>query len=98
MLPDSFLCDLVVDPVRISPHTAINLSKLDWGTCVVGDGVFEILLEIAIVEENVRIIKPTIKMTLNAFDGLNDSLQLFISGQNNKCGVCSRFRRGYLRI
>jgi hypothetical protein len=37
---------------------------------MVHDGIFEALFKVAVVEENVGIIKPSVEVTLNAFDRL----------------------------
>ncbi len=65
LLPDAFACNFLVDPVRISPHTRIDLPKFDRRACVIGNGFFERRVEIAVVEEDVGVVEPAIEVTLN---------------------------------
>jgi len=56
------------------------------------------LLELAIVEEDIWIVEPTIKVTLDAFDGLDDAFQLFISGKHDECSIGPRFFCGDIGV
>lgn len=65
LLSDAFACNFLVDPVRISPHTRVNLPKLDRRACVIGDSFFERRVEIAVIQEDVRVMEPAIEVALN---------------------------------
>lgn len=88
LLPDTFLGDLVVDPVRVAPHAAIDLAKLDWGTGIVLHRVHELLVEVTIVEEHVWIVPPAVEVSLDGLDRLDNTIDLLVSGQNHEGGIC----------
>lgn len=58
----------MIDPIRVSPHGRVNLAKLDLTTRVVGYSVFEIILEITVVEEDIWVMEPTIEMSFDRLD------------------------------
>lgn len=89
LFSDALLGNFVVDPVGESPHGAIDFTKLDLAAGVVEDDVFEILVKVAVVQEDIRVVPPPVEMTFNGLDGLNHTVDLLISGKDNKCGICS---------
>lgn len=89
LLSDALLGNFVVDPVGEAPHGVINFTELDIPAGVVHDGVFEVLVKVAVVQEDVGVVPPPVEMTLNGLDGLDDAVKLLISGKDNKSGVCS---------
>jgi hypothetical protein len=89
LFSDALLGDFVVDPIGETPHGAIDFAKLDLPAGVVEDGVFEVLVKVAVVQEDIRVVPPPVEMTLNRLDGLDDTVELLISGEDNKGGVCS---------
>ena len=88
---DSLLRYRLVHPVRVAPHTGIDLAELGLGACVVGYRVFEGLFEFSVIEENVGIVEPSVEVSFNGFDRLYDPVKLLIARQNDKSGVRSRF-------
>lgn len=84
LLRDTFLGDLGVDPVGEAPHVGADLAKLNGGGRVVLDGVLEGLVEVAIVEEDVGVVVPAIEVALDGLDGLDDTIQLLVPGQDDK--------------
>lgn len=65
---NAFPSDFGIDPVWESPHAGVNLSELYWRTRIVRYRLLECRVEVAIVEEDVRVVIPSIEMTLNGFD------------------------------
>lgn len=88
LFADTFLRDFVIHPVGVTPHAAVDFSKFHGRTGIVFNGLLERIIEIAIVQEDIRIIEPPIEVSLDRFDGLCDTLQLLIPGQNDERGVC----------
>jgi len=87
LLRNALLGNLGVDPVRESPGARLDLAKLDGTRRVVLDDVLEGLVELAIVEEDVRVVVPPVKVALDGFDGLDDTFELLVAGQDDKGGV-----------
>ena len=87
LLGDALLGDLGVDPFREAPHLRADLAKLDGGGCVVLDGVLEGLVEVAVVEEDVGVVVPAIEVALDGLDGLDNTIQLLVPGQDDKGAV-----------
>lgn len=90
LLRNALLGDLGIDPFREAPHLGANLAKLDGGRGVIFDGVLECLVEVAIVQEHVRIMIPAVEVALDRLDGLDDSIKLLVSRQNNKSTIRTR--------
>lgn len=91
LLGNALLCNLWIYPIRETPHAWVNLTKLDRGAGVVHDCILEGRVELAVIEEDVWIVIPSVEMTLDRLDRLNDTVQLLISRQNDKRGIGSRF-------
>ena len=87
LLGDTLLRDLGVDPVRETPHVRANLAELDGSRGVVLDGVLEGVVEVAIVQEDVRVVIPAVEVALDGLDGLDDTVQLLVSGENDKGAI-----------
>lgn len=97
LLCNALLGNLWVDPVWETPHAWVNLTKLHGATGVIRDGVLEGRVEVAIVQKDVGIMIPPVEVTLNRLDRLYNTIQLLISGQDNKCCVCSRLAGIYFK-
>ena len=89
LLPNTFSCNVLVHPVRISPHVRSDLAKLYRATRVIGDDIFEGLIELPIVQEHIWVMKPPVEMSFYALNALHNALQLFIACEYNKCSVCA---------
>lgn len=87
LLRDAFLGNLGVDPFRKPPHVRADLAKLDGGGCVILDGILEGLIEVAVVEEDVGVVVPAIEVALDGLDGLDDTVQLLVPGQDDESSV-----------
>lgn len=90
LLPDAFPCNLMVDPIGETPHALVDLAKLDRGTGVIPDCLFEFLVEVAIVQEDIGVVPPSVEMSLNGLERLDDALEFLISREDNERGVCPR--------
>lgn len=90
LFSDAFPSNVIIDPVRISPHGRINFPKLRRRVCVISDCVLEMLVEVSVIQKHVRVMVETIEMPLDGLDGLDNTLQLFISGENDKGRIRSR--------
>ena len=56
---------------------------------MVPDGLSEGRIEVPVIQEDVRIMKPPIEMPLHGLDGLYDTFQLLIPCQDHKYRVRS---------
>lgn len=66
---------------------------------MVQDLLLEGRIEVPVVEEDVRVVEPTVEVSLHGLDGLQDTLELFIPGKDDECGVGTRLRgRLFLRV
>ncbi len=92
LLGDAFLGDLGVDPVGETPHLRADLAKLNVTGSVISDHLLESLVELAIVEEDVGVVVPPIEVALNRLEGLQNTVQLLVSGQDDKGGIGAGLR------
>lgn len=87
---DAFLCSLVVNPVRETPHIGTNSAKLDGSGGMVANCLFEMVVELAVVEEYVRVMVPSVEVTFHRLQRLNHTVQFLVSGQNNEGSIGAR--------
>lgn len=92
LLGDTLLCNLGVDPIWESPHLGVDGSKFHGATCIVLDRLLECRVELRIVKEDIWVMVPSVEMSLDGLDGLDDTIQLLISCQHHKRRIRSRFR------
>lgn len=90
LLPNALLCNFMISPIRETPHGAVNFPKFGMTAGIVPDGVFELLVEVCIIQENIRIIVPAIEMPFDRLDRLDYSFDFLIPSQNDKCSICPR--------
>lgn len=90
LLPDTFLGHLVVNPVGETPHGVIDLAEFHGCASVVLDGGSELIIKVAIVQEDIRVVIPAVKVTLNRLERLNNTFQLLVPGQNDKGSIGTR--------
>lgn len=74
LLRNALLGDLGIDPVWETPHFGVNLSKLHRRAGVIGDYLLECRVELAVVEEDIWIVIPSVEMAFNGFYGLDDAV------------------------
>lgn len=91
LLCNALFDNLGIDPIRETPHVWSNLSKLDFTRSVVSNGLFEIFVEIAIIEEHIGVVVPPVEVSLDRLDGLQHTIQLLVSRQYHKSSIGSRF-------
>lgn len=89
LLSDTFSCNVLVHPIRISPHVRSDLAKLYWATRVVCDDIFEGLVELAIVQEHIWIMEPPVEMSFYTLDALHNALQFFVACEYDEGSVCA---------
>lgn len=87
LLRNTFLCNLGVNPLGETPHLGPDLAKLNGGRCKVLNGVLECLVEVAIVQEDVWVMVPSVEVALDGLDGLNNTFEFLVSGQDDKGAV-----------
>ena len=87
LLPDTFSCDVQVRPARIAPHISVDLTKFDRRTRMIVDCFLEGLVEIAIIEEDIRVMEPAVEMALHRFDGLYHAFKLRVPCKYYKSGI-----------
>ena len=68
LLANTFLGNLVVDPVGETPHGIVNLAKLHRGTGVILHGSHELVVKVTVVQEDVGIVVPAIEVTLDGLE------------------------------
>lgn len=93
LLGNALLCNFFIDPVRKAPCARLNLAKLDGGRGIVSHSLLEVVVEVGVVEEDVRVVVPPVEVALDGLDGLDHSVNLLVAGQDDKGGIGSR-RRG----
>ena len=89
LFPNALLGNIVIRPVRETPHGAVNLAEFSVSAGIVSDRVLEFLVEIRVVQEDIGIIVPAVEMPLDRLDRLNHALDFLIPSQDNKRSVCS---------
>jgi hypothetical protein len=89
LLPDAFLGDLMVNPVGVAPHTVIDLAKFDRSTGVILHRVHKLLVEVTIIQEHIWIVPPSVEVSFDGFDGLDNTLQLLIPGKDDEGSIRS---------
>lgn len=87
LLGDTLFGDLGIDPVGESPHVGADLAKLDGTRGVVANRLLEGLVEVAVVEEDVGVVVPAVEVALEGANGLDDTIELLVSGENDKGSV-----------
>lgn len=90
LLPDAFLGDLMIHPIRVTPHSIVNFAKLHGCAGIVLDRGLKSIVEIAVVQEDVRVIKPSVKVSFNGFHRLDDTVQLLVPGQDDEGSIGPR--------
>ena len=90
LLGDTLFPHLWIKPVRVSPHVMIDFAKLHRAGRVVLDRVLEGRVELSIIEEDIRVVIPAVEVALDRLDGLDDAVQLLVSGEDHEGAVCSR--------
>jgi hypothetical protein len=68
LFSDALLGHIVINPVGEAPHTGIDLAKLDVGADVLADFIFEGRVEVAVVQEDVWVVEPSVEVSLNRFE------------------------------
>ena len=87
LLGDALLGNLGINPVREAPHVGSNLAELDVGRRVVSDDLLEVIVEVAVVEKDVGVVIPAVEVALDRLDGLDDAIQLLVSGEDDERGI-----------
>ena len=87
LLPDALFGNLMVNPIRESPHSVVNLAKFDFRAGVVLDRCLELLVEVAIVEEHIGVVPPPVEMSLNGLERFDHTIQLLISSKDDEGGI-----------
>ena len=89
LFPDALTGNVCIDPFRIPPHAWIDFAKLDRSACVICNSFLEMLAKVAIIQENIWIVEPTVEMSFYRLYWLDDPNELLISSQDHECGICS---------
>lgn len=87
LLGNALLGDLGVNPIGESPHVRTDLSELNRRRSVVADSLLELFVEVAIVEENVGVVIPSVEMSLHGLDGLDNTIDLLVSREDDKGSI-----------
>jgi hypothetical protein len=70
LLRNALLRDLLVYPVGEIPHLGSDLAKLDLPGRIFLDRLLEVVVELGVVEEDVRVMEPAVEVALDRPDGL----------------------------
>jgi hypothetical protein len=89
LLRNAFLCDGGVHPVGEAPLLCGYLTPLNRCACVVQNSVLKGLVEDAVVQEDIGVVKPPVEMSFDRLDRLYDTIQLFVSREDYEGGVRS---------
>lgn len=90
LFPNALFGDFMINPVGVTPHGLIDLAKLNGGAGVVLDRRLEGVIEITIVQEDVRVVEPAVEVSFNGLERLNNSVQFLVSGKDDEGGICAR--------
>lgn len=93
LLSNAFLGDFLVHPVGETPHAAVDLPKLHGSTGVVDDRILELLVEVSVVQEHIRVVPPSVEVSLDRLERLNDTLKFLIPRKDDESRVGSGTRR-----
>lgn len=84
---DALFGNLMVNPIRESPHAVVNLAKFNLRTGIVLDRCLEFLIEVTIVEENIGVVPPPVEVSLDRLERLDHAFQLLISSKDDEGGI-----------
>lgn len=84
---NAFLCNRRVNPVGKSPHVGSDLAKLNLPRCVVSNGFLEVVVEVAVVEEDVGVVVPSVEVAFDRLDRLDNTVNLLVSGKDNEGSI-----------
>jgi hypothetical protein len=87
LFSDALLGHVVVNPVGEAPHARIDLAELDVGADVLADLIFEGGVEVAVVEEDVWVVEPSVEVSLNGFERLQHTFEFLVTGEDDESGV-----------
>lgn len=87
LFPNPFPRNLRVHPVREPPHGRIDLAELDAGLGMILHGLHEGIVEVAVVEEDVWVVIPSIEVALEGAHGLDDTIEFLVAREDDDGGV-----------
>lgn len=87
LFSDALLGYIVVNPVRETPHAGVDLAKLDIGADVFADLIFEGGVEVAVVQEDVWVVEPSVEVSLDRLQRLQHTFELLVTGENDESGI-----------
>jgi hypothetical protein len=91
LLSNPLLGDLRVNPVRETPHGVINFAEFNRSAGIVLHGSLEVIVEVAVVQEDIGVVIPAVEMTLDGLERLDHTIQFLVSGENDERGVGTGF-------
>lgn len=89
LFSDPFFGYFMIDPVGVTPHHWVDLTKFNGRTGVVGDSISEVIVEVSIVQEHVGVVPEAVEVSLNRFDRLYNTVKFLVSGEDDESGVGS---------
>jgi len=90
---DTLLGHLGINPVGVPPHIGADLAELDRAAGVVADSLLEVVIEVAVVQEDVGVVVPAVKVAFNGLERLDDAVELLVARQHDEGGVSAGLRR-----
>lgn len=90
LFSDAFLGHIVVNPVGEAPHAGIDFAELDVGADVLTDLIFEGRVEVAVVQEDVWVVEPSVEVSLHRLERLQDTFEFLVTGEDDEGGVGAR--------
>lgn len=76
-----------VDPVWLVPFLGLDLLKIDLGGGHLSDSVDEVVLEVAVVEDHVRVVELGVELLLDLSHCVENAPQVLVSGHDHERGV-----------
>lgn len=90
LLVDALLGHLGIDPVGIPPHVRTDPAELDRRRGVVPDRVHEGLVEVYVVQEDVRVMIPAVEVALDRLHRLDHAVEFLVPREDDEGGVRTR--------
>ena len=90
LFSDALLGYVVVNPVREPPHAGVDLAKLDIRADVFADLIFKGGVEVAVVQEDVWVVEPSVEVSLDRLEGLQHTFEFLVTGEDDESGVGAR--------
>jgi hypothetical protein len=90
LLRDGLLHFVHICPIGEAPVHRIDLTKLHLAAGIIPNSLLERLIELAVIEEHIWVMEPSVEMPLHVPKRLDHTGELFIPGKHHNHSVLSR--------